>query len=38
MQVVYRSVQMMRDDVPGNRHRHEIVNRFPPCQARANRR
>ena len=26
MQVVYRSVQMMREDVPGDRRRHEVID------------
>ena len=29
MQVVYRSVQMMRDDVPRDRGGNEIVDRLP---------
>jgi hypothetical protein len=29
MQVVYRSVQMMRDDVPRDRGGNEVVDRLP---------
>ena len=37
MQVVYRSVEMMRDDVPRDRRGHQIVDRLPRREPRADR-
>src|SRR5215510_12445195 len=38
MQVAYRSIQTMPDDVPAHCLRYEIVDGFTCCEARANRR
>src|SRR4051812_39226644 len=38
MQVVYRSVQMMREDVPGDCRRHEIIDAFVRDQPGPNQR
>src|SRR5262249_33695717 len=38
MQVAYRSIQTMRDDVPAHCLRYEIVDGFACCEPRANRR